>query len=336
MITSDRLPPPGFIHVDLDGLWTLAGAYGYPEGRSFHDDPVWQEALPRLLDLLAARGIRATFFLIGRDLDLEPKRAGAAAIVAAGHAVANHTQSHRLDLELLDADVLDRELIQARDAIEAATGRRPIGFRAPGYGAGERVLAACARTGHRYDGSCLPTPLGPVLRLLAGRLRRRVRAALSEGIRLVPGAEMQYGGCRIDPRDRLAAGWWRAGADGPALLRLPLATSPVLGLPLHASLGMMLGERRVAEGLRAIARRGRPLTWLLHGLDLLGAEDLARRLPPALLETRGFQPSRQARLDFIARILDTLQEVTELQLTEDWLQAGGGERLERIDHGPAQ
>ena len=39
--------PPGFVHVDLDGLWTLAGCYGYPEGVSFTQDPVFDQGLPR-------------------------------------------------------------------------------------------------------------------------------------------------------------------------------------------------------------------------------------------------------------------------------------------------
>ena len=52
----------------------------------------------RVLDLLAARGLRATFFCVGRDLE----RPGAAALAqraaAEGHWIGNHSLTHRVPL----------------------------------------------------------------------------------------------------------------------------------------------------------------------------------------------------------------------------------------------
>ena len=49
---------------------------------------------------------------------------------------------------------------QAHDAIEAATGGRPRGFRGPGFSLSEGTLAALVELGYRYDASTLPTFIG--------------------------------------------------------------------------------------------------------------------------------------------------------------------------------
>src|SRR5260370_30569150 len=57
---------------------------------SFDDGP--GPATEWLLDVLAARGARATFFLLGRNV--ERARAVAVRLARAGHVVGNHTWSH--------------------------------------------------------------------------------------------------------------------------------------------------------------------------------------------------------------------------------------------------
>jgi peptidoglycan/xylan/chitin deacetylase (PgdA/CDA1 family) len=323
-VAAPAWPPPGFVHVDLDGLWTLAGAYGFPEGDAFAQDVVFERGLARLTALFERRGLRATFFLIGRDMESPAKALAVRDAIAAGrHEAACHAATHRMDLERLADAELEREIDGAAATIERAVGRRPLGFRSPGYGVGPRALAACARAGLRYDGSCLPTPWAPVLRFLAGRLRRRVARAIGpDAARPVAGEELQYGGLAANPGDPWAPGWWR-GADGGGtpILRLPLAVSPVLRLPLQASLGMLLGLRRWEAAMRGTARRGWPVTWLLHGMDAVGREDLEGRLPPVLLAQRGFATPLAAKLDFLERGLDVFQSIVRPCLTEEWLGA---------------
>ena len=64
--------------------------------------------------------------------------------------------------------------------MEAVAGRRPLGFRAPGYTAGPRLLTELSRAGLRYDGSVLPTRAAPLLRFLANRLRAQIRRELGK------------------------------------------------------------------------------------------------------------------------------------------------------------
>jgi peptidoglycan/xylan/chitin deacetylase (PgdA/CDA1 family) len=52
------------------------------------------EVTPRVVETLGRRGIRATFFLMGRKLAAPEGRETAAATRAAGHWLGNHTWSH--------------------------------------------------------------------------------------------------------------------------------------------------------------------------------------------------------------------------------------------------
>ncbi|MBI1785884.1 polysaccharide deacetylase family protein [Candidatus Sumerlaeota bacterium] len=296
----NRPTPPCFIHVDLDGLWTLSAAYGFDEGESFARDPIFEHALHRMLDLFDRLGIKATFFIVGRDLELPHKRDAVKEIIQRGHDLANHSYRHLIGLEDLSEANIREEIESAQRAIEELWGQTPIGFRAPGYNAGGRVLTTCQKLGFKYDGSMLPTCWGPLLRFAAGRWKSsQVRTAASG----------QYGRISIAAMD-LAPQWVRPDPALPPLVRLPLAVSPLLRLPLHASLGIMLGERRVLAGLRRLARRGWPITYLLHGFDCAAQEEYKDQLPPALRESRVFTRPLEEKMGFLEKVLGGLKTFT--------------------------
>jgi hypothetical protein len=287
---------PGFVHVDLDGIWTLAGAYGYPDGDSFENDIVYERGVERLLQLFDGMKIRATFFIVGRDLELPAKRDAVARIAAAGHEIANHSYTHPLNLESLPLETIRDEIRRTNDAVESATGKRPAGFRAPGYGVGPRTLEACIGEGMLYDGSRLPTRWGPVLRWLAGRLRIRVQRELGAAARPVDDGD-QYRTMKLTPDGAAVESenrWhpcalWPASGGGRRLALLSVAVSPRLTLPIHASIGILLGPERVRKAIRGLVERNRTICYLLHGMDAIGIEDVTGRLPSALNSNRGFR-----------------------------------------------
>ncbi len=91
-------------------------------------DPV---GTPRLLDMLKERGIKATFFLIGRSVTTWPEVVRR--IAAEGHEVANHSWSHPQLTSLRESRVVS-ELQTTHDAIVKACGVAPLLYRPP-YGA---------------------------------------------------------------------------------------------------------------------------------------------------------------------------------------------------------
>ncbi len=96
---------------------------------TFDDGPHPQNT-PRLLDILRARNVKATFYVIGRSVDLYPQIVRRT--VAEGHEIGNHTYTHRLLSKLSDAEVR-QEMSRCRDAIVRAAGVRPRTMRPP-YG----------------------------------------------------------------------------------------------------------------------------------------------------------------------------------------------------------
>ena len=93
------------------------------------DDGPDPEVTPRVLDLLAARGARASFFCVGRRAAAHPEIAAAAA--AAGHRLENHTHTHPGHFALRGPRVMEREIAGAQEAITHACGRAPRLFRPP-------------------------------------------------------------------------------------------------------------------------------------------------------------------------------------------------------------
>jgi peptidoglycan/xylan/chitin deacetylase (PgdA/CDA1 family) len=88
-------------------------------------DPAWT---PRVLDALAARDVRATFFLVG---ERAVRAAGTArAIAARGHEVGSHGWSHR-SLWLCGPRRTAAEIDRAQSALAELTGTPPRFFRPP-------------------------------------------------------------------------------------------------------------------------------------------------------------------------------------------------------------
>jgi peptidoglycan/xylan/chitin deacetylase (PgdA/CDA1 family) len=93
------------------------------------DDGPDPEVTPRVLDLLAERGARATFFCIGRRARAHPEIV--AEIVRRGHEVENHTWSHPNSFACYPPGPMRREIVRAQEALAETAGRRPRYFRAP-------------------------------------------------------------------------------------------------------------------------------------------------------------------------------------------------------------
>src|SRR5215475_10195351 len=94
------------------------------------DDGPDPASTPAFLDLLAARRLHATFFLLGSMVARAPQLA--AEIAAAGHEIAVHGWDHRYTI-LRGPRAVFSDLARASDAVAGVTGARPRFFRPP-YG----------------------------------------------------------------------------------------------------------------------------------------------------------------------------------------------------------
>jgi peptidoglycan-N-acetylglucosamine deacetylase len=266
-----RSRPAASLSLDLDNLWSYLKIHGDPGWEHF---PTYLDlVVPRVLAFLAERGLRITFFLVGQDAAREENREALAALSAAGHEIANHSFRHESWLHLYSEAELEEELARAEEAIEQATGRRPEGFRGPGFSLSAATLAVLARRGYRYDASTLPTFLGPLARAYYFRTaglseeQRRQRSALF--------GTFQEGFRPIRPYR------WRIGEQ--RLLELPVTTLPLLRTPIHLSyvlyldlVSPVLGRLYFDTALRLCRLTRVEPSILLHPLDFLGCDDTDR------------------------------------------------------------
>ncbi len=94
---------------------------------TFDDGPVPGQT-EQLLGILAGRGVRATFFVTGREARLH--EAELRALIAAGHEIGNHSFSHER-MVLVRPSWVEDELARTDAAIRAAGYEGPIPFRPP-------------------------------------------------------------------------------------------------------------------------------------------------------------------------------------------------------------
>jgi polysaccharide deacetylase family protein (PEP-CTERM system associated) len=148
------------LSIDLESYWH-AELLRKRIDRSTADDRVLPATLP-LLDLLADRGVRATFFVVGEIIETHP--ALVQRIVRDGHEIGCHSFSHRPLWDLTETQ-FDAELSRFAESVgRHLPGVKPRGFRAPTFSlspATAWALAVLARRGYGYDSSVFPlrTPL---------------------------------------------------------------------------------------------------------------------------------------------------------------------------------
>lgn len=260
--------PLASLSLDLDNKWSYMKTHGDEGWEAF---PSYLDVVvPRVLDVLEARKLKITFFIVGQDAALEKNHRALRSLADAGHEIGNHSFHHEPWLHLYSREQIAAEFTRAEEAILEATGRRTVGFRGPGFSFSPDVLSELAARGYAYDGSTFPTFLGPLARMyyfLSTNLSREQRderkqlfGKFSEGFR------------------PLRPYLWR---DLPGeLLEIPVTTLPVVKAPIHVSYllylrqfsrGLALAYWRLALGMCRVMRVEPSL--LLHPLDFMGGDD---------------------------------------------------------------
>jgi len=95
---------------------------------------------PKLLDLLREKGVKATFFVVGKRADQYPEIVRRA--WDEGHLIANHTWSHYPLFCFLTPAALRREIERGAESVRQICGFRPQLFRSP-VGMRHALLQSC-------------------------------------------------------------------------------------------------------------------------------------------------------------------------------------------------
>lgn len=272
---SSSSPPVVAVSIDLDAVECYFRIHALPgpppEGARF---AILRRCLPRFAELFAKHGIKATFFVVGRDLDEDREgRALLAELSGAGHELANHSYAHLYDLTRLPRAHQAEEVDRAHAAIAACAGRAPDGFRSPGYETSAGLLDILCERGYRYDSSAFPAvPYYLAKAAVMGSLRLRGRRS---------GSILAHPSVLTAPRApyRPAAGHpYKRGAQ--PILELPMTVTRFLRMPVIGT-SLVATPEWLRRSLVASALREPFFNLELHGIDLADAD--ADGFPAALI-----------------------------------------------------
>ena len=309
--------PTASLSIDVDNRW----AYLRAAGRSD-----WQSAtsylpmvLDRVVDVLGAAGVPLTAFLVGRDLvdDGDVRVIESLGRLPAWEA-ANHSLSHLPWMHTMSREEICEEIRVTHDRIVACFGRRPRGFRGPGFSCPPELLQVLAESGYEYDASIFPTSMAPIARAVF-LARTRLKGADRER------AKKLYGGFAAMRQPNAP---FRRTVDSceKTLWEIPVTVMPGLRTPIHfsyltflASYNVPLAKGYFRSALATCRRFNVPPSLLLHPPDFLGAEDRSD-----LGHLPGMKMRRDHKLKFVAWALELLAEQFQVLTIADQIDQLNG------------
>jgi peptidoglycan/xylan/chitin deacetylase (PgdA/CDA1 family) len=189
---------------------------------TFDDGPNEPHTM-RLLDLLAAHGAKATFFLIGKYVRRRPEVARA--IHTAGHAIGNHTYNHP-NLILVSGAKLRQELEDCCKSLEDAVGMPAPLFRPPFGGRRPNVLRTARSaglqtvmwsvTGFDWNAESAAAIVGKVTQQVDSRRRPQ-----GEIVLLHDGGHLEFGADRSRTVEATRVLLERYAAEGKKFVSIP-------------------------------------------------------------------------------------------------------------------
>jgi hypothetical protein len=297
MPIDDGRPSPKLcaVSIDLDEIPFYHQIHGLPSPDPKSENLVFDVALLRLEDFARSFGMPLTFFVIGSTLEREENASRLKALARAGHELGNHTLGHKYDLTRLDGARMKAEIEGAQQAIEGATGARPVGFRAPGYTVTDELLGLLESAGFLYDSSVFPCPAywaAKGLALSAIRLRGRRSHSILDTPRVLLAPTRPY---------HIGHPYWKRGGG---LFELPVQVTRVMRLPFIGTALTMAGPRAARELARGVV--GEPLVNLeLHGIDVLDEGDGLKELSPHQPDVK---VPHKRKLEALSAVLATLRD----------------------------
>lgn len=300
---SYKKKPIASISLDLDNQWSYM---------KIHGDKGWDQYpsyfhifIPHILNVLDDLDLKITFFIVGKDTESEENRKYLRMITERGHEVGNHSYHHESWLQTYNYHEIEKEVIMAEEAIQRATGQKPLGFRGPGFSWSKDLLTVLENRGYLYDASTFPTYLGPLARAYyfaksdlsreEKRSRKELFGKFSEGFR------------------KLKPYRWDLG-NGKTITEIPVTTMPILKLPFHLSYLIFINN--ISAGLMRIYLwisltlcriTKTPISFLLHPLDLIGGDQITH-----LAFFPGMDIQSDKKIKVFTQVIRTLKRQYEL------------------------
>lgn len=276
----NKKKPYAIIQIDCDREWD--------------DINVSIEILLQFKKIFEIYNIKATWFVVGNDLEILPYRDMFISFIKAGHEIGNHTYSHHKDFISLNADEKKAE-IEKCDRTIKNIGYIPVGFRTPYFGINDSILLILKKMNYKYDSSVCPSPFFNTITKVKDILNKRF---------------IRYHSINKDKRHYM---FKQKLTNNMGIHEIPVSVLPYLKFPAHASYAMTLPlklpywySNLLINHLRRLEGT---LVYVFHLNDLCPAKYLKSK------EFKYFMPIAK-RKEFIHWICSEISKSFEIILTK--------------------
>jgi polysaccharide deacetylase family protein (PEP-CTERM system associated) len=191
--TTCRIATPTAMSIDVEDWFHVENLRCVVSRESWNRRELRVErTMDRMLELMAARDVKATCFVLGWVAERTPGLVRR--LAAAGHEVASHGYHHELVHELTEGEFV-ADVRRSKDVLEGITGERIRGYRAPSFSLTDWAIPLLEEAGFEYDSSFFPTTV------TRNRYGKPTTLEGSDGLRLgngglaeVPLSCLQFGG----------------------------------------------------------------------------------------------------------------------------------------------
>lgn len=276
-----------YLHVDVDNLWVYENEFGI----KIHPDKeyIYSKSLPLLLRLLKKTNSKATFMIIGKDLEQKACRNFCKKAISEGHEIANHTWSHPISFAKLSRKEKEEEITKAHKQITKVCGQKPVGFRGAGYYQDKEIVSILKRLGYKYDSSVLPgfsQCLMSSYALLKGKKIKQKTFGRTSYL-LSPDKKHVVKG--INSKEKL--------------IELPISVLPFVRLPMHTTFAYFFGNLYRKLIFNYLKSKPDYLLYLFHAIDFVDLPKKNKDYPVIPLRY-----SFEERIAFIENVLQVLVE----------------------------
>ena len=243
--------------------------------------------------------IKATWFVVGNDIEIQPVREVFTSLINDGNEIGNHTYSHHKNFILLNDQEKKMEIEKCDNLIQQL-GYTPVGFRTPHFGLDNSIYKILKEMKYQYDSSICPSPFLNSI--------TKVKNILNMGIE----------GKRFFLKNRRAnkVNFKKINDADTTLKEIPISVFPYLRFPIHASYAMTLPYKLSYHLSNMLinyySRSIKPLVYVFHLNDLCPDQYFKSK------EFKYFMPLEK-RKDFIKYICSNISRTFSITLTREYI-----------------
>jgi peptidoglycan/xylan/chitin deacetylase (PgdA/CDA1 family) len=242
------------VQFDADGLWVINKLLN--RSSEIDPDPVFERGIEKALSFFDELGIRATFFIVAKDLKSESKKGLIKRLAGLGHEIACHGMEHAYLNSMTDEEVY-MEIVSSKKLIETELGITLNGFKAPGFAANRRMVKFLEEAHYDYDSSVFGSLAAFAMQLASGVVYDK------KGMTFAPNRPYR------PSRDNI---FKRGTSD---IVEIPVTVLPVLRLPMHFSYAALGGKLYSSMTRMALKLSGAGyVNYLFHPLDFLDRKSI--------------------------------------------------------------